>query len=819
MVMDLVRRELLKRPFVFILLPYLSGIWIGRVLDISLPYLIIPALLLASLLSHLILKRLNLFLLLLSLSLVGLGAWQVDGIIHPHLPSNHIRNFADGRALVVEGRIYSSPHLLPSKQRLYLDVERVSKDGADIPATGRLLLTLGDNSERFGYGERIRFRARIKTPKNFGNPGGFDYEGYLASKGIYATGYVRDTGWIAMVERYGEGYPVASMDIGSRFHRLIDSVRERIGRFIDRYVDYPVKEVEKALVIGERGGIPVWIKDIFIRTGTAHLLAISGLHIGIIAFFSYLIINLILKRSEYLLLTLDIRKVTALFTLIPVTIYGLIAGFSIPTQRAVVFAMIFLLAILMEREIDPYNLLAVAGFFILYSNPLSLFQASFQLSFVAVLSIIVSLPLIGYERMGENLSPLNRLLGWFRRISIVSMITFIATAPVLLIHFHRISPAGIIANLIAIPMIGFIALPLLIISASLSLLSFKIAMPFLIIASFLLKGAIGILSLLSQPSWASFYLSTPSSIGIAIYYGTILTVVYLYRRGVKRRMIALIISIIAVSYISAGHLYGSVERSLRVTFISVGQGESTLVEFPNGRNMLVDGGGMHGEDFDVGERVIAPLLWQRGVSRIDYIILSHPQSDHFGGLGFIVRNFSVGRFLWNGDEEYPPEFQGLMGLISDRGIKTSVIDSSMPPIAIDGARIEFLNPPSGSSRLKGNNRSVVFRLSYGGVSFLFTGDIEAEAEKALVASGRNLKATVLKVPHHGSSTSSTTTFLEKVQPDVAVISAGYMNGFGFPHNTVLKRLYGLGIKVFRTDRDGAITIKTDGNGFSVDTYR
>jgi len=258
--------------------------------------------------------------------------------------------------------------------------------------------------------------------------------------------------------------------------------------------------------------------------------------------------------------------------------------------------------------------------------------------------------------------------------------------------------------------------------------------------------------------------------------------------------------------------------NLKVTFISVGQGDSALIEFPFGKRMLIDGGGFYNEDFDVGERVIAPFLWKNKIDRIDYIVLSHPQADHMKGLKFIAERFSVKEFRWNGDIGADKSYAELMRSIDKNSIKRFISDSSAPPLNINGAIVEFLSPPH-ESHLDINNNSLVVKVKYKDVSFLFTGDIEDAGEAVLLKRRDEIKSAVLKVPHHGSRTSSQMDFLKAVNPEFAVISVGHSNPFGFPHPEILKRYEGLKIPVLRTDINGAVTMKTDGTDIKVFTYK
>jgi len=234
--------------------------------------------------------------------------------------------------------------------------------------------------------------------------------------------------------------------------------------------------------------------------------------------------------------------------------------------------------------------------------------------------------------------------------------------------------------------------------------------------------------------------------------------------------------------------------------------------------MLIDGGGFYSADFDVGERIIAPFLWKNKIDRIDYIVLSHPQRDHMMGLKFIAERFRVKEFRWNGDVGIDKGYDELMQSVDKNRIERFTADSDTPPLNINGAIVEFLSPQK-ENRLDANNNSLVVKLKYKDISFLFTGDIENSGEAVLLNRGDEIKSAVLKVPHHGSRTSSRMDFLKAVNPKIAVISVGHSNPFGFPHPEILKRYEELKIPVLRTDINGAVTIETDGAGLKVSSYK
>jgi competence protein ComEC len=250
---------------------------------------------------------------------------------------------------------------------------------------------------------------------------------------------------------------------------------------------------------------------------------------------------------------------------------------------------------------------------------------------------------------------------------------------------------------------------------------------------------------------------------------------------------------------------------LRVTFLSVGEGDAAVVRFPGARVMLIDGGGAFGGSFDPGERLVAPYLWSQKIMRVDYVVVSHPDRDHFGGLTFIARNFHPREFWTGGNSSDDDSYQELIAAMDAAGAHSLLCNSAAPVTTINGVTLRCLWPPPIISEHKDNNDSVVLSIDYGGKAILFPGDLEAKAERELIATGAAVTATILKVPHHGSITSSSPALLEAVSPRIAVMSLGYHNRFHFPSAVVVDRYHEAGITLLRTDETGAVFATIDRN--------
>jgi len=806
----------LRSPFLPLTLALIIGILIGRYIPIIISLLAVGVLFPLCLF---LLWRRRLFTaqLLVLAALIALGALLIHFSLHPAIPPHHISKLPDRHKVVLTGSIYRPPQRDVRKTVAYLRADSISSGDTVAPATGRIRITIGDPLVPVRYGYRVRLQAKLYRPHNFRNPGAFDYEGYLRRKGVLVTGYVRDADQVHILSTEG----------GNPLMRRFDSLREGIEAFLDAHTSPPGRGLLKALLIGERGEIPDKSREAFIAAGAVHILAISGLHLGIIVTLIFFAVQGLLRLSERALLRYDIRKVAALATFPPLLVYIVITGFPISTIRAGIMASCFLIAILIDRYRNPLNTLGFAAFIILLVSPTSLWDPSFQLSFSSVLGIIVLTPPL--YRLLYPQDPLTLLTrqagGRIKRGIILSFIASFAaiavTSPIVAFHFHRVSIMGLISNAVIIPIIGLGVLPLGLLSLPLIPIFPSGGALLAQAAAILAQGGIKAMELISSLPFAATHLPGPTVLEMILFYGLIGSLLWLKKPYVKKAALVLIL-VIALFDLSYWGLRGYAQNGLRATFLDVGQGDCTLVEFPHGKRMLIDGGGLYG-DFDVGEKVVAPFLWERRILRVDYLVLSHPEPDHYKGLIFIAQHFRPREFWHSGLTSDASSYKELLSIIQKKGIRMVQVEDGFVR-SIGGARLEALHPMEGwmpgDRHKRGwvNNNSLVLRMTFGEYTFLFTGDIEGEAETRLLKAGKDLRAHVLKVPHHGSKTSSTYSFVKEVSPRYAVFPVGYKNIFHFPSRRVVSRYESCGCQILRTDLDGAITVTSDGKKLAVRTY-
>lgn len=804
----------------------------------------------------------------LCFALFTLGILEMNLSLHPQLGTQHITNYLSDEKLTVEGIVCDNPHVSPEKTELIVSASRILVSGRYVPVSGRLLLNIRE-PQHFRYGDVVRFQSKLRLPHNFHNPGGFDYERYLRLRGIMVRGFVNDSSGIAVLRR----------DRGNPLRAHLERFRDRVRETILNSASGTEGAIIQAMILGDQKEIPKEVMEKFNRTGTTHIIAISGFNIGIVAFFSLFVARLFLKSSEYLLLKWEITRIAILGAILIIVLYTFIAGLGISVIRASIMVVLFMVAILINRERDLYNTLALAAFCILLITPYSLFDLSFQLSFTAVASLLYLTPkLIALlprpPSTDASAKTIRETLGRHFRLSLRAAIIFffvtlsatLGTLPLILLYFNRLSLITLAANVIVVPILGIIAVPFCLfivlavpVSASLADIIIRTSAHFVRISLWLVDWFAAL-------PWSSVYVPTPTLLEVGAFYLLLGSAGYLLDQwngredGAPRKLLLrwkVIPLCLILFFVGDGihmHLLSRQTGILSLTAVDVGQGSAILIRFPGGKRMLVDGGGFFDDTFDVGKYVMAPFLWHERILRIDTVALTHPHPDHLQGLLYILDNFHVSEVWTNGQTVDSPLYQSFRDIIRDRGIPHKVLSDMTPESEMFGVTIRILNPPGkvvvppdaraplhrgNDNPVEGdlyaphpntiskrstdpdelNDRSLVIRLTFGRRSFLLCGDISEASERRLSQRDGDLRSDVLFVPHHGGVRSSTLPFLEKVRPEVAVVSCGLKNVFRFPHAAVIGRLERMQSRVFRTDRDGAITILTDGNDLKTGIFR
>jgi competence protein ComEC len=419
----------------------------------------------------------------------------------------------------------------------------------------------------------------------------------------------------------------------------------------------------------------------------------------------------------------------------------------------------------------------------------------------------------------------QRLWAYLKISLVVTAVAILGTAPFVALHFNRISLIGFLTNLFFVPWVGFVIVPLSLVASLLSFFVYPLAVFLIQVNDFITMILLKAVALSASFPYASLFVSTPTAFEIILFYSLLLMAVHL-RKGKKVRYLFLGCCIVLVLNFAFWNTKGWFQKNLRVTFIDVGHGDAILIEFPKGKRMLMDGGGLREDRFDIGKNVIAPFLWKKKIRKIDFLVLTHPDPDHLKGLNFIASHFSIGHFWDNGVRGDSESYIRLQETLLKKRIKRSSLNDQTLPQMIHGVELSFLNPPviKESQRTSQNpsllnNQSLVMKIQFKQIAILLTGDIEQEAEYRIMRKGLPIKADLLKIPHHGSASSSTQAFLERVKPSVAILSVSERKLGGLPHPEVLRRYERLGTRIFRTDKHGAITFVTDGERFEIETFQ
>ncbi len=706
--------------------------------------------------------------------------------------------------------MYEGPEYGDANSKIKVELSRCKigkKEWQEV--SGRAQISVKGSVNDYLYGDIIRFKARLGLPKKYNNPKGFDYRDFLLNKGIGVTGYMPGMG---KLERLGvkKGFWI-------QVKRSIEGFRSRIRGFIDRNLSSKDSQIIKALILGDRGITSYDVEEAFRRAGVMHILVISGLHVGFVATAFFVFFKTIFSCFTIFALRFNVIKIASFVTIVMVLFYVLFTGSHISTVRAGIMITVYLVSIILDRRQDIYVTLAIAAIIILLQNLFAIFEISFQLSFIAVLSIVYLYPKL------EKHFPILRGKKWRIRplqLVAVSTVVLIGVGPVIAYNFNQITIMGLIANVVVIPLVGILMVPfglLLCMGCSLSETLAGVVLEYLNYISSVLLYVVEFLSRCSDPFIIRV---SPTLFEILLFYTFVLCLIN-WRSIYYKKVLISFLSIACLGNFFYWGVLPYMNKELKITFLDVGQGDSILVQFPSQKVLLIDGGGIKGSDFDLGKNVIAPYLLKNKIKKVDYIINTHPHHDHYKGLSYIIQNFSPEKIWINAydapDDEYA-EWMAFRKSFNESGAEVSIANEDTDAIIEGDVRVEFLSPPVEITGWERNDTSIVNKIVYGDVRVLLAGDLAKIGERWLMGQGGDLKSDILKIGHHGAFDAGSDLFLDAVNPAKVIISAGLNNIYGVPHQTTLNRLNKRAIEILRTDINGAIEISTDGKEIKVATY-
>ena len=671
------------------------------------------------------------------------------------------------RDIQVEGVVATLPQQFENGVRFEFDVERVITANALVPqhialaqyASGLDKAQAQHSLIPFQAGERWQLLVKLKRPHGLANPHGFDFEAWALERNIRATGSIRNS---TFNRRTKDGV------WSPRY--LVQRARQHVQEDMQKVLGLrPYSGVLQALVIGNEDAISQSDWQVFLRTGTNHLMSISGLHITMLSGLAFGLAMFLWRRSTYLTLFLPARKAAILFGLATALTYALVAGFSVPTQRTFYMLSVFALALWSGRRLSMVNVLAYALFVVVLMDPWAVLAPGFWLSFGAVAFMAYALG----GRLGEP-------CWWLSAVRSQWVVT-LALIPFLLIFFQQFSLISPLANAFAIPVVSLAVVPLAIFGAV-----FSVA-PGLLFAHWLMTKTMVVLSYFSEFPLAVWQQAAPPGWTLML---AVFGLIWLFLpKGYPLRFLGLIFC----TPMMMAAPEAPAPSEMRLSVLDVGQGLAVVVQTQD-HVLLYDTGTKTSPQSDSGSRVIVPYLRSIGVKHLDGLIVSHNDIDHSGGMNAVLEQVSS---AW------------LLSSLPEPVAKVSNITCfAGQSWQWDGVKFEVLSPQQKTyeMQVKDNNRSCVVRVTSPYGSVLLTGDIERDVENQLSAMPPLLKSDVLIVPHHGSKTSSSIGFIEAVQPRLAVFTMGYRNRFGHPKAEIVGRYVARGIKTYRSDSDGAVLI-------------
>ncbi len=726
--------------------------------------------------------------------LAGFSLYSLEYSRHQN---NALRQLRSEGYLDFRGRVVRSPERQPDRDLLTIRVEAVRVAGTEKIISGNLRLAVAHSSTareplEFLAGDPVEFSATLNPEESFRNFFPDFMPRYFRSQRIQARAFTKSPLLVKKLSRKNLTVP----GFFSCLRRKLQQGIEKDFPGPDRFSLSPEGAVLEALLLGADGRLTKETELKFQKTGLYHLLAISGAHVAVVTFLFYSFLGLFIIR----------KKTIHLILLAALIFYAFLVEGQPSVFRAVIMASLFLLGKLISADTNLLNTLSLSALVLLVLNPFSLEDVGFQLTFLATLSLVLFFkPIFNF---------LPKLPLRISEMTALSLAAVAGTMPIIISNFNRVTFASLILNLPEAPLMGLIMAVGYIYLAVNSLL--PAAGHLLSLAlKFLLKLFSWIAAWLEPLDSLSYRLPGPPTLVIIGFYLFLLLLLFKPRFRLQKLITAAGLAVFFLIMIT--YPFRPRGDRLTVTFLDVGQGDSAVVEFPGRQVMVIDAGGFIQSSLDPGESLVSPYLWHRGYKKIDYLVCSHFHPDHAGGLPALARNFWVGEFWFPEEQGSQLQDEIIRALSRKTGKRTLRAGFSQ---TIGGCRVEVLYPDEQARILfrPGNDLSAVIKIGCGEQSFLFAADITSPAEEYLISrQAEKLGATVLKVPHHGSRSSTSPGFLEKVSPRWAVITAGRNNIYGFPDRQVLERLEAAGVEILRTDRDGAARFEQGKAGLVIKT--
>lgn len=709
-----------------------------------------------------------------------------------------------GKEILLQGVVCQEPDVREGKVSYTLTVEKVQERGTVRTERGLVLVSVYQPQSIYSYGDRIEVKGILKQPESPGNPGQFDYQRYLARRGIHL-----------LISSYEDENVKKLAHIRENpWREMAYQSKERLQALLQKTLPPEQSALMQGMLFGSTEKIPDEISRQFQAVSLVHILSVSGYHVGILLA-AFLFITRIISLPR--LWEGIIGTVLLLF-------YAFMTGLGPAIIRATVMGIISLWGMFWGREKDWPIAMALAGAVVLFVWPAALWDPGCQLSFMVTWGILYLTP-----KLEKLFSPLPIS---FRLVIAVSLAAELTAAPLVAYHFNMLSLVGVVTNILLAPVISM-AMLISLSGMFVGLIWLGLAQLISASGSFLIDLMLALVQFFSSLPHGIYYLSSPPVFLILCYYAVLFFLPYWIKKDVIDK-INIKLTLVTVVCLIIGWLFwiamaNDSSRNLTVHFIDVGQGDAAFIQTPSGKNMLIDAGGWPGDfakDSGAGSKVVVPYLQRQGVNNLDVVVISHPHEDHAAGMRAVIKTLPVKLAILTpsiqeteqegSGEKADPGYIKLRQDFKQRGVPVQVGLAGETLVLDPQIKIKILAPSQANEDF--NEGSLVLKIIYGEKSFLFTGDIGPETEMELLKDPKELKSDVLKVPHHGSKNFSP-EFFSAVAPSVGVISVGAHNRFGHPGLATLNELEALSCRTYRTDKNGVIRVTSDGRQIFIDTGR
>ncbi len=803
---------------------YLAGLWLGPFLSFF-PLSLLGALLSFGIFLTWLEQRGRLsrwggvFLFVVVVSGMGQAHWAaMDKIEAPQLLSPWME-----QPVQIQGKIVAPVRQTPAGLILLVKVNHILSKGMAYPIQRRIRLTWRESDTALVYGDHVSFRARLREPFGTLNPGGFHYGKYLKQKGIQAVATVSGPQVVHL--QISENQSLAETLFGT-----IDRWRQAIHQVATANLSNPALGLFLGMIIGEQSYIDQGIRDAFMASGTVHILSISGSHLGLLALVIFAVVKWSVRRLpvgwlERVSLYLTATQFSVLVTLPIVSFYMLLAGAEMATVRSWIMIVVCCLGIWLGRERNLVTALAVAALLMVVPYPEAIHDISFQLSYLSVAAIGLVLLARKTEDSilpGSQVGGAPEILSWHARVWentklawLMTLAVSLTTLPLVAYYFHQIPWLGLFTNMVIVPVVGILVIPVGLLAAVGVLLTGTETLPFVFVNQWIFDLFAQVVVRMSHIPGAEWHVASPNVASIAVFWCVLAGLaVFRHRQFVRWSCVTMLLGMLVWWAWSPRTSWES--GIIRVTFLDVGQGDAAFLELPDGQTVLIDGGPSY-RRLNMGRAVVGPYLWDRGIHRIDHVVATHPQWDHVGGLPWVLQTFDVGKYWSNGVSRSREFYQRLAAAVEATGLDDQVIGGGSDIIGSGLCSLAVLSPLAreisfmrvSTQDISGkelNNRSLVVRLDCGPHSVLFTADAEHQALEQLQHLPRGRMADIVKVPHHGAKSSLHQGWINQIEAQAVVVSVGSHNRYKHPAEEVMAAYEAQGLPMYRTDRDGAITI-------------